>query len=164
MVTQFEQALNLLDAAQNTIRMAMQYYETEDMIVGVLWGADHMLDEAVRSLQIIEAAEETKAEDELPFEKISFEELAAKQYMESEEKEAAEQPDNKETTEEPAEKLSGGVKKVEVDLKAIHKLRMAGKKAKEIADSYGVSVYTVYGWFDKIKKTHPSWAEEWIRR
>ena len=108
MVTQFEQALNLLDAAQNTIRMAMQYYETEGMIVGVLWGADHMLDEAIRNLQIIEAAEETKAEDELPFEKVSFEELAAKQYMESEEKEAAEQPDNKETTEEPAEKLSGG--------------------------------------------------------
>ena len=109
MVTQFENALNLLDAAQNTIRMAMQYYETEDMIVGVLWGADHMLDEAIRSLQIIEAAEETKAEDELPFKKISFEELAATQYMESEEKEAAEQPDNKETTtEEPAEKLSGG--------------------------------------------------------
>lgn len=103
MVTQFENALNLLDAAQNTIRMAMQYYETEDMIVGVLWGAEHMLDEAIRSLQIIEAAEETKAEDELPFKKISFEELAATQYMESEEKEAAEQPDNKETTEEPAE-------------------------------------------------------------
>ena len=53
MVTQFEQALNLLDAAQNTIRMAMQYYETEGMIAGVLWGADHMLDEAIRSLQMV---------------------------------------------------------------------------------------------------------------
>ena len=111
MVTQFENALNLLDAAQNTIRMAMQYYETEDMIVGVLWGADHMLEEAISSLQIIEAAEETKAEDELPFRKISIEELVAKQYMESEEQEAAEQPDIKETTEEASEKPSGGGEK-----------------------------------------------------
>jgi hypothetical protein len=158
MVTQFEEALNILDAVQNTIRVSMQCYEADGLIMGVLWGVDHLLDNAINILQDIEQEETEKAVKELDaFPTISYETLAARQYEESEEKEAAEK---KEETEEPPAKPE----QVKVDLKDVHKLRMSGKKAKDIADSYGVTVTTVYGWFDKIKKKHPNWAEEWVRK
>lgn len=57
--------------------------------------------------------------------------------------------------------MRGGTK---VDLRKVHNLRMQGKKAAEIAISYGVSTQTVYGWFKQIKQKHPNWVEEWNRR
>ena len=164
MITNIEEAMNLIDAAQNTVMMLQLSVESEPMLPGVLYGINHMLERSIGLLGAVEAPVENRCvclerktgEAERP--QITLQELLTKQFDESEDAEAAEM-EHKE--EKPPEEKAGGEN---VDLRAVHNLRMQGKKAKEIADGYGVEVKTVYGWFKQIKEKHPGWVEEWNRK
>ena len=165
MITNIEEAMNLIDASRNTVTMMHFMVEAEPILPGVLYGIAQMLQRSQELLEAVEASgenscicKEERKTGEAERQQITLQELLTRQFDESEDAEAAEL-EHKEG--KPPEEKAGRAK---VDLRGVHNLRMQGKKAKEIADGYGVEVKTVYGWFKQIKEKHPGWVEEWNRR
>lgn len=76
-------------------------------------------------------------------------------------KEDEEDLENRKDLPEEEEKTK---QKVSVNLRDVHNLRMQGKTAAQIAAGYGVKRATVYGWFQEIKKKHPAWVDEWMKK
>lgn len=121
MVTQFEEAMNLVDASMNILTMAQIQHEAEPILAGVLWGVSNMLERALDIMEVIEEEKEAgldafpTVQDKEPEtwinvtvpreelvkmgqQTIAFEELANEQFNESETREAAEHHESKAKT------------------------------------------------------------------
>ena len=173
MVTIFEEAMDLLDAAHGIVEMTFDTFETEPVLSSALYGIKHLLDESIRLLCIVESEDKEEARTALEdaaqasaktnqSNSITYHEMMSKQYDDSE---GLNEIPTMSGTNDALDELIESAPKPEpkVDLKDVHNLRMSGKKAQDIADSYGVPVSTVYGWFKQIKQKHPRWVEDWNR-
>lgn len=158
MITALEEAMDYADGIKSTIEMTLNSFEGIPTLTGVLYLLNQNMDTLINLLAIVEAGDEmteVPATDESIAEtsdrtsqdhSITYHDLMTRQFNESEGLSGTD------PAEDPAPKI---------DLESVHALRMQGKSAQEIADSFGVSKSTAYKWLDKIKKTRPGWADKW---
>lgn len=169
MVTVLEEAMDYADGIKSVIEMTLDTYEGVPGLTGVLYLLDQNMETLINLLAIVEAGDDMEeasvdrestaeaSENEINQDNsITYQELMSKQF------------DKSEGLHEP-EPIPGALDALDevvesapkIDLASVHALRMQGKTAQEIADSFGVSKSTAYKWLDKIKKTRPGWADKW---
>ena len=166
MITALEEAMDFADGIKSVIEMTLNSYEGIPTLTGVLYLLNQNMETLINLLAIVEAGDEkeevpaaegtkTETSDKTSQDNsITYHDLMTRQFNESEGLHEP-IPGTLEALEEVVEASP------KVDLEQVHRLRMQGKTAQEIADSFGVSKSTAYKWLDKIKKTRPGWADKW---
>ena len=95
MVTIFEEAMDLLDAAHGIVEMTFDTFETEPVLSSALYGIKHLLDESIHLLCIVESEDKEEAHTALDdtaqasaktnqSQNITYHEMMSKQFDESE--------------------------------------------------------------------------------